>query len=261
MLWHEHVDRATIRAFFAGDKPTTAKGRSCSPARCSRRATSAAPSRARARRMAERALQPEAEEQVLDIFGDLLTRADDKARMERRLYAERRLRRIARRRSPRRQRARRSPRRGPRSTRSRRNAKSLLEALPSARARPRLHFRRIQWLRRTDKYRRGRAADARGAAGRRRRSRSGRVVGRAAARSRASSSTSTRRHRLQDRPRRRAADQGELQGRARVHRRLDRAALPARSRTAASISPASPRTNNPMRWRAAVIGRAAPPRR
>ncbi len=87
MLWQEQADLATIRAFI-GDRPLSAKGRFAlgrallGPGRPRRRqgrssATPGAPNRCRA----------DAEEQMLDTFGDLLTRDDDKARMERRLYA------------------------------------------------------------------------------------------------------------------------------------------------------------------------------
>ena len=97
-------------------------------------------------------LQPEAEEQLLDIFGDLLTRADDKARMERRLYANDvsgalraahrlggvepaivKARAAVNEKSP--------------------TGKSLIEALPSsAHQDPGVMFSRIQMLRRADKY-------------------------------------------------------------------------------------------------------------
>ncbi len=110
-------------------------------------------------------------------------------------------------------------------------AKSLIDALPaSAHQDPGVMFSRIQMLRRADKYTRGGAADAHGAPRRRRDLRSGRVVDRAAGDCPQAPRPQPGGHRLQDRPRRRDADQGELPGRARIHRRLDRAALPQGSR-------------------------------
>jgi peptidoglycan lytic transglycosylase len=86
MLWQERADLATIRG-FTGDKPLSAKGRFALG-----RALLAHGDRAGAQALVREAwrsepLPPDAEEQILDTFGDLITRADDKARMERRLYA------------------------------------------------------------------------------------------------------------------------------------------------------------------------------
>jgi soluble lytic murein transglycosylase len=86
MLWQERADPATIRG-FVGDKPLSGKGRFALA-----RALMAEGNRAGASALIREAWRSEplgsdAEEQIFDIFGDIITRADDKARMERRLYA------------------------------------------------------------------------------------------------------------------------------------------------------------------------------
>ncbi|HLK83813.1 MAG TPA: lytic transglycosylase domain-containing protein [Xanthobacteraceae bacterium] len=86
MLWQERADLATIRA-FTGDRPITGKGRFALG-----RALLAKGDRAGAQAAIRDAWRTEpltrdAEEQVLATFGDLITRADDKARMNTKLYA------------------------------------------------------------------------------------------------------------------------------------------------------------------------------
>ena len=86
MLWQEQADLATIRG-FVGDRPLSAKGRFALG-----RALLAQGDRAGAKAVIRDAwrmesLPRDAEEQMLDTFGELITRDDDKARMERRLYA------------------------------------------------------------------------------------------------------------------------------------------------------------------------------
>jgi peptidoglycan lytic transglycosylase len=86
MLWQERADLATIRA-FTGDRPITGKGRFALG-----RALLAHGDRAGAQAAIRDAwrtepLTREAEDQVREIFGDLITRADDKARMNTKLYA------------------------------------------------------------------------------------------------------------------------------------------------------------------------------
>jgi soluble lytic murein transglycosylase len=150
-LWNDHVDDATVRAFFAHHKPTTAKGRYVLA-----HALVAAGDRQGAAALVRYAWRNqdcsgEVEKRVLEMFGDLLTRADHKARMEDRLYAddtEAGLRAAERlggndlliarawaaviRRSP--------------------NAKAQLDAVPhSARAESDYIFARAQWLRRENK--------------------------------------------------------------------------------------------------------------
>jgi soluble lytic murein transglycosylase len=86
MLWQERADLATVRA-FTGDRPTTGKGRFALG-----RALLAQGDRAGAQAAIRDAWRTEpltrdAEAQVLDTFGALITRADDKARMNTKLYA------------------------------------------------------------------------------------------------------------------------------------------------------------------------------
>jgi len=86
MLWHERADLAAIRA-FTGDRPISGRGRFALG-----RALLAQGDRAGAQAIIRDAwrtesLTREAEEQVLETFGGLITRADDKARMDRKLYA------------------------------------------------------------------------------------------------------------------------------------------------------------------------------
>jgi soluble lytic murein transglycosylase len=86
MLWEERADLATIRA-LTGDKPVSAKGRFALG-----RALLAQGDRAGAQALIRDAWRTEsmpfdAEEEILETFGDLITPADDKARMEHWLYA------------------------------------------------------------------------------------------------------------------------------------------------------------------------------
>ncbi len=86
-LWEDKADPATIRAFFATENPVTAKGRFALA-----RALIAQGDRKDAEayvRQAWRhdAFSPEVEQMALEAFGDMLTRADHKARMDERLYA------------------------------------------------------------------------------------------------------------------------------------------------------------------------------
>jgi soluble lytic murein transglycosylase len=150
MLWQEHADLASIRN-FTGGVPISAKGRLALG-----RALLAADNEAGAHAAVRDAwrnepLSRDLEEQVLQTFGGVLTRADDKARMDVRLYA---------RESDAGLRA--AQRLGgnePAIAKARiavndkaGNAKALLDALPdSAQADPGVMFSRIQWLRRNDK--------------------------------------------------------------------------------------------------------------
>jgi soluble lytic murein transglycosylase len=86
MLWQEKADLATIRA-FTGDRPLSGRGRFALA-----RALVARGDRAAAQALVREAWRSEpmasdVEEQIIDTFGDLIMRSDDKARMERRLYA------------------------------------------------------------------------------------------------------------------------------------------------------------------------------
>jgi len=150
LLWEGHAELATIRA-LTGDKPVSAKGRFALG-----RALLAEGDRAGAQALIRDAWRTEpmpfdAEEEILETFGDLVTRADDKARMEHWLYA-----------NDTNTALRAAIRLGgnePAIVKARAavnekasNAKALIEALPSsARQDAGVLFSRIQLLRRADK--------------------------------------------------------------------------------------------------------------
>ena len=86
-LWHEHRDAATVRAFFANAKPASARGRFVLG-----RVLIAQGERAEGEALIREGWRSEdftddLEAQVLDEFPHVLTRADHRARMHRRLYA------------------------------------------------------------------------------------------------------------------------------------------------------------------------------
>jgi soluble lytic murein transglycosylase len=87
-LWNDKLDDGTVRAFFANRQPTTAKGRYVLA-----RATLALGDRKGATDLVRYAWRneeanAEVEKRVIELFGNLLTPADHKARMEQRFYAE-----------------------------------------------------------------------------------------------------------------------------------------------------------------------------
>ncbi|HEY4775498.1 MAG TPA: transglycosylase SLT domain-containing protein [Xanthobacteraceae bacterium] len=87
MLWFERPDPASARAYFAGAPPLSGKGRLALA-----RALLAQGDRAGAQAQVREAwrndaLPGETEAQELAAFREFITRADEKARMERRLYA------------------------------------------------------------------------------------------------------------------------------------------------------------------------------
>jgi soluble lytic murein transglycosylase len=86
MLWQEHADVATIRA-FTSDRPLTGKGRFALGRALLERGDRAGAEAAIRGAWRTEPLPRDAEEQVLAIFGDLITRADEKARMDTKLYA------------------------------------------------------------------------------------------------------------------------------------------------------------------------------
>ena len=150
-LWDDNVDNATVRSFFATHPPTTAKGRYVLA-----RALLAGGDRAGAMALVRYAWRnedcsAEVERRVIEMFGDMITPADTKVRMERRFYAddtEAGLRaaqrlggvelQIARARAA--------------VLKHAHNAKALLDDVPvSARSEPGYLFARIQWLRRENK--------------------------------------------------------------------------------------------------------------
>jgi soluble lytic murein transglycosylase len=149
-LWDDQRDSATVRAFFASQKPISAKGRLVLA-----RALLAQGDRKTAEAYAREAwrqdgLPREVEAAAFAAFGDLLSRADHKMRMDRRFYAEdvdaalRAAQRlggldleIAKARTA--------------VIRKAANTKAILEAVPAeARRDPGFMFNRIQWLRRND---------------------------------------------------------------------------------------------------------------
>ena len=150
-LWQEQAESATVRAFFAKEPPLTSKGRFALA-----RALLAAGDRAGAQAQVRETwrndgLSAELEEQVLQIFGNFLTEADHRARMDMRLYAEdveAGLRA-----------ANRAGGAAPAVAKAwaavihkAGNAKALLDAIPSEASRDLDYtFARVQWLRRADK--------------------------------------------------------------------------------------------------------------
>ncbi len=87
-LWNDHVDNATVLAFFAHHPPTTAKGHYVMA-----QALLVTGDRAGATALVRQAWRQqdasmEVENKVLEMFGNVLTRADHKARMEQRFYVD-----------------------------------------------------------------------------------------------------------------------------------------------------------------------------
>jgi soluble lytic murein transglycosylase len=150
-LWDQAIDDATVLAFFANHKPTTAKGRFVlAHALLARGDRSGAAALVRhAWRYNDCSADTEAK--VLDMFGSLLTRADHQARMAQRFYDDdvtagmREAHRlggddlaIAHARAA--------------VLKNARNAGALLDSVPAAARRdPGYVFARVQWLRRQDK--------------------------------------------------------------------------------------------------------------
>jgi len=88
MLWVERVEPATVRAFFGKEQPSSARGRFALA-----RALIAQGDRTGAQAHVREAWQNESfgdelEDDVMETFGNLITSADHKARMDMRLYAE-----------------------------------------------------------------------------------------------------------------------------------------------------------------------------
>jgi soluble lytic murein transglycosylase len=82
LLWQERADAATVRTYFANNRPLSAKGRFALA-----RALMLDGDRAGAQALVREAwrsdsFSQELEAQALDLFGDLIGRADDKARMD-----------------------------------------------------------------------------------------------------------------------------------------------------------------------------------
>jgi soluble lytic murein transglycosylase len=86
MLWQERAGVATIRT-FTGDKPISGKGRFALGRALLGQGDRAGAQNAIRGAWRTESLTLEAEEQVLETFGDLIARADEKARMDSKLYA------------------------------------------------------------------------------------------------------------------------------------------------------------------------------
>ncbi len=88
MLWQERAPAATVRAYFASTKPLSAKGH-FALARALLNDGDQAGAQAYARQAwRDEDFSQELEGQTLELFGNLLTRADEKARMDRSLYVK-----------------------------------------------------------------------------------------------------------------------------------------------------------------------------
>ncbi len=87
-LWQERLDPSVVRTFFAKDRPLTAKGKfALARALLLQGDRAGAQSHVRDAWRNEN-FSAELENQALDVFRDLITTADHKARMDMRLYAE-----------------------------------------------------------------------------------------------------------------------------------------------------------------------------
>lgn len=151
MLWHENTEPARVREFFAGARPTSPKGRFALARALSAHGDQAGAAAYFREAWRRDAFPRELETQARQQFAAFITRADDKARMDHRLYAEdtdaalRAAQRlggvevvIAK------ARAAVNDKHG--------NAKALLDAVPAqSRHDAGYLFSRIQWLRRNDK--------------------------------------------------------------------------------------------------------------
>ncbi len=151
MLWTEKADLATVRAFFAKEEPLTALGRfAYARALLANGIRTAA--QAQMRVGWTQPFSRDVESEARDVFGGLITPADDKARMDRRIYADDI------------EAAQRAAahlgavelailRARNAVSNKAHNAKALLDAVPaSARNDAGYMFSRIQWLRRNEYY-------------------------------------------------------------------------------------------------------------
>ena len=150
-LWQGRTDPSTVLAFFNGDPPRTAKGRFAQARALLAQGDSASAQQAVSDAWHGDAFSADLEAQARATFSGLITTADDKARMDARLYAEdddaglsaaRHLDgvelAIAKARAA--------------VINRERNAKTLLEAVPAAGQHdPGYIFSRAQWLRHSDK--------------------------------------------------------------------------------------------------------------
>ncbi len=87
-LWNDQVSDAGVIAFFANVKPTTAKGRYMLAHALLNRGDRAGAAALVRQAWRYQDSSAEVESKVLDMFGGLLTRADNKARMDQRFYQD-----------------------------------------------------------------------------------------------------------------------------------------------------------------------------
>jgi soluble lytic murein transglycosylase len=87
-LWDERRDLASVRAFFRASKPITAKGRFALARALLAEGDSATAAQLARQAWREDTCSPQVERMVMESLGELLTRADHKARMDQRLYNE-----------------------------------------------------------------------------------------------------------------------------------------------------------------------------
>ena len=85
-LWDEHRSDATVRAFFADSKPITAKGKFALARALLAQGDQPAAAQLARSAWREDTCSRDVERVVMETFGNILTRADYKARMDRRLY-------------------------------------------------------------------------------------------------------------------------------------------------------------------------------
>lgn len=150
-LWNDKLDDSVVDAFFGKSKPTTAKGRYILARTLLARGDRAGAAALVREAWRTQEASADVEKQVIEMFGDLLTRADHKTRMEQRLYSDdiaaglRAAERlggnyvaIARARAA--------------VLAKQNNAKALLDAVPAAaRGEAGYIFARVQWLRKDNK--------------------------------------------------------------------------------------------------------------
>jgi soluble lytic murein transglycosylase len=261
-LWDERRDLSTVRAFFRTSKPITAKGRFALARVLLADGDSAGAAQLVRQAWREDVCSPQVERMVMDQLGDLLTRADHKARMDKRLYDEdveggMRMAALLGETELAIARARKAV--AEKSSK----AGALLDAVPAAaRQDPGYIFSKTQWLRREDRIKEAGQLLL--------------TVPRNAMLHDPDEWWVERKlvarklldegdHRTAYRVAREAASPPKelYRGEHEFHRRLDRVALPRRpARRRTSISPVSGRERRiPPRSHAASTGRAAPPRR
>ncbi len=151
MLWTEKADLGAIRAFFAKEEPLTALGR-FAYARALLANGIRTAGQAQMREGWTESFSREVESDARELFEGLITQADDKARMDRRIYADDID--AAQRAAARLGGVELAILRARKAVNDKEhNAKALLDAVPaSARSDPGYMFSRIQWLRRNEQY-------------------------------------------------------------------------------------------------------------